>query len=171
MNIPRSLQTLVDELARLPGIGQKTAQRLAFGILRDDEQLARSLAEAVLDVKLKIRFCGRCFGYAEAEICDICTDPRREKTVICIVEQPANIYVIERSGVFRGVYHVLMGTISPLDGVGPDDLKISGFFDQVRVNYVAEADLAPFDPDFLSFFNVNSPEDLDKALGLAAQGR
>ena len=124
MNIPESLERLVQELARLPGIGQKTAQRLAFSILRYDQAKARALAEAVLQVKERIRFCRECFGFAEEERCPICADPRRDPHLICVVEQPGDIYVIERSGVFQGRYHVLMGTISPLDGIGPDQLKI-----------------------------------------------
>ena len=124
MSIPPSLERLVRELARLPGIGQKTAQRLAFSILRDDASRARALAEAILQVKEKIRFCARCFGFAEEELCTICRDPRRDERVICVVEQPSDIYVIERSAIYRGLYHVLMGVISPLDGIGPDQLKI-----------------------------------------------
>ncbi|MCZ6474220.1 MAG: recombination mediator RecR [SAR324 cluster bacterium] len=124
MNIPPSLERLVQELARLPGIGQKTAQRLAFSILRHDEARAQALSEAVLQVKEKIRFCERCSGFAEEPLCQICQDPRRDERVICVVEQPSDIYVIERSGAFRGRYHVLMGVISPLDGVGPEQLKI-----------------------------------------------
>ncbi len=124
MNIPASLERLVQELARLPGIGQKTAQRLAFSILRYDDMTARHLAEAVLQVKEKIRFCETCSGFSEEALCPICQDPRRDERVICVVEQPADIYVIERSGAFRGRYHVLMGAISPLDGIGPEQLKI-----------------------------------------------
>ena len=124
MKIPPSLEKLVTELARLPGIGQKTAQRLAFSILRYDDATARALAEAVLQVKEKIRFCEQCFGFAEQALCEICRDGRRDGHVICVVEQPPDVYVIERSGVFRGRYHVLMGVISPLDGIGPEQLKI-----------------------------------------------
>ena len=124
MNIPASLERLVQELARLPGIGQKTAQRLAFSILRYDDLTARHLAEAVLQVKEKIRFCENCCGFSEEALCLICRDPRRDERLICVVEQPADIYVIERSGAFRGRYHVLMGAISPLDGIGPEQLKI-----------------------------------------------
>ena len=124
MSIPPSLERLVRELAHLPGIGQKTAQRLAFSILHKDASKARALAEAILQVKEKIRFCARCFGFAEEELCTICRDPRRDERIICVVEQPSDIYVIERSAIYRGLYHVLMGVISPLDGIGPDQLKI-----------------------------------------------
>jgi recombination protein RecR len=124
MNIPASLERLVQELSRLPGVGQKTAQRLAFGILKDDGAKAKRLADAILEVKQRIRFCELCAGYAEAARCPICGDARRDGTVLCVVEQPNDIYVIERSAVFKGRYHVLMGAISPLDGIGPDQLRI-----------------------------------------------
>jgi recombination protein RecR len=124
MSVPPSLERLVTELSRLPGVGQKTAQRLAFALLKEDPARARALAQAVLDVKDKVRFCEECFGYAEQPRCAICTDTRRDATLLCVVEQPNDIYVIERSGVFRGRYHVLMGCISPLDGIGPDQLKV-----------------------------------------------
>ena len=142
MNIPASLEKLVQELARLPGIGQKTAQRLAFSILRYDPSAARALAEAVLDVKEKIRFCEICFGFAEEAQCDICRDQRRDERVICVVEQPPDIYVIERSGVFRGRYHVLMGVISPLDGIGPQDLTTEDLKAKVGRNGTREVILA-----------------------------
>ncbi len=124
MKIPPSLERLVRELARLPGIGQKTAQRLAFSILRNEQSKARALAEAVLEVKEKIRLCEKCYGFSEENLCMICRDPRRDERYICLVEQPSDIYVIERSGAYNGRYHVLMGVISPLDGIGPDQLKI-----------------------------------------------
>lgn len=124
MNIPASLERLVQELSRLPGVGQKTAQRLAFGILKDDMAKAKRLADAILDVKQRIRFCEVCAGYAEQARCPICSDARRDGSVLCVVEQPNDIYVIERSAVFKGRYHVLMGAISPLDGLGPDQLRI-----------------------------------------------
>ena len=142
MNIPQSLERLVAELSRLPGVGQKTAQRLAFAILRDDLTRAKALAQAVLDVKSKIRFCDECFGYAEDTLCSICSDARRDPGLICVVEQPNDIYVIERSGVFRGKYHVLMGTISPLDGIGPDQLKVRELVARVERAPVQEVILA-----------------------------
>lgn len=142
MNIPPSLARLVSELSRLPGVGQKTAQRLAFAILRDDPARAQALAQAVLDVKAKIRFCEECFGYAEEARCGICADGRRDPAVICVVEQPNDIYVIERSGVFRGRYHVLMGAISPLDGIGPDQLKIRELVARCERGAVQEVILA-----------------------------
>lgn len=142
MNIPASLERLVRELSRLPGVGQKTAQRLAFAILREDESKARALAGAIVEVKERIGICGRCQGYAEAELCTVCADGRRDPTQICVVEQPGDIYVIERSGVFHGMYHVLQGAISPLDGIGPDQLKIRELVARLEEENIAEVILA-----------------------------
>ena len=142
MNIPASLERLVQELARLPGVGQKTAQRLAFSILRNDTERAHALAHAIEDVKARVRFCEQCFGYAEAELCEVCADGRRDPAVLCVVEQPGDVYVIERSGVFRGLYHVLMGVISPLDGIGPEQLKVRELLARVEGGGVSEVILA-----------------------------
>ena len=143
MNVPAPLERLIQELSRLPGVGQKTAQRLAFAILREDAPRARALASAIGEVKERISFCKRCFGYAEGEHCPVCADPRRDPSVICLVEQPNDIYVIERSAVFRGLYHVLMGVISPLDGIGPDQLKIAELSARLESGDVTELILAP----------------------------
>ena len=142
MNVPAPLERLITELSRLPGVGQKTAQRLAFAILRDDALRAKALASAIGEVKERIRFCKRCFGYAEGEHCPVCADPRRDPSVICVVEQPNDIYVIERSAVFRGLYHVLLGVISPLDGIGPDQLKIAELTARLESEKVTELILA-----------------------------
>ena len=142
MNVPAPLERLITELSRLPGVGQKTAQRLAFAILRDDALRAKALASAIGEVKERIRFCKRCFGYAEGEHCPVCADPRRDPSVICVVEQPNDIYVIERSAVFRGLYHVLLGVISPLDGIGPDQLKIAELMARLETGDVTELILA-----------------------------
>ena len=142
MNAPPSLERLVRELARLPGIGRKTAQRLAFSILRNDTQRASNLAESILAVKERIRFCEQCFGYAEALRCGVCSDGRRDQSLLCVLEQPNDIYVVERSGVYRGLYHVLMGTISPLDGIGPDQLKIRELLGRVERSSIRELIIA-----------------------------
>jgi len=142
VNIPASLERLVAELARLPGVGRKTAQRLAFAILRNDTTRAHALAQAIEEVKARIRFCEQCFGYAEDTRCTVCTDGRRDPASLCVVEQPGDIYVIERSGVFRGLYHVLLGVISPLDGVGPDQLKVRELLARVERGGVTELILA-----------------------------
>ena len=114
---------LVERLARLPGVGEKTAQRLAFHLLRAEPSYARELAQAILDVKEKIRLCSVCCNLTEADPCALCTDTRRDAHTICVVAQPPDLLAIERTG-FRGRYHVLGGVLSPLDGVGPDDLRI-----------------------------------------------
>ncbi|MDH4120660.1 MAG: recombination mediator RecR [Deltaproteobacteria bacterium] len=142
MNVPPSLVRLVDQLARLPGIGQKTAHRLAFHILREDPAYAHTLARALEDVKANIRFCQRCFGYAEDELCPVCRDPSRDTGQLCVVEQPDNVFVLERAGVFKGRYHVLMGAISPLDGIGPGQLKIQELENRLAGENIQEVILA-----------------------------
>lgn len=131
-NIP-SLEKLVHELTRLPGIGSKTAQRLAYHLLKAPEEHNESLREALRQVKTNIRQCSGCFSYTEVdEDCDYCNDPGRLDSLICVVEDPADIWRIESSGAFKGKYHVLHGSISPLDGVAPEDLKIQALFDKVN---------------------------------------
>jgi len=118
------IKRLIGELGKLPGIGEKTATRLATFILRASEEDARSLAQSILEVKQKIRFCSVCFNLAEGSLCEICMDPSRDKNIICVVEEPDSLIAIEESGSFRGTYHVLHGALSPLDGVGPDHLRL-----------------------------------------------
>ena len=131
-NIP-SLDRLVHELARLPGIGSKSAQRLAYYILKEDDELSKSLQNALGQVREKIKECGQCFSYTEEAdgVCQICSDLNRHELAICVVEQASDVARIEKSGVFRGRYHVLQGTISPLDGVLPQDLTIQALLDKV----------------------------------------
>ena len=119
------VQDLVEELTRLPGIGPKTAQRLAFHILKVDTADARRLAGAIVGVKEKTRFCARCFNISMTELCDYCTSDRRDPTLVCVVEEARDIEAVEKTGEFKGRYHVLGGAISPIDGVGPDDLRIA----------------------------------------------
>ena len=118
------IQRLILRLARLPGIGEKTATRLAFHVLRAPEAQARELAQAILEVREKIRLCSVCCTLTEDDPCAICSDARRDDTIICVVAQPTDLIAVERAGHFRGRYHVLHGVLSPLDGVGPDDLRI-----------------------------------------------
>ena len=120
----RFLESLIDELARLPSIGRKTAQRLALHILKSPREEAARLAEAILLVKDRVGFCGTCGNYAEQDPCPLCSDPRRDHSLVCVVEQPVDVLAIERTESFRGVYHVLRGVLSPLDGVGPDELRV-----------------------------------------------
>ncbi|VAX22715.1 Recombination protein RecR [hydrothermal vent metagenome] len=124
MKGPESLTRLVDRLQKLPGIGQKTAERLAFFILKSSTEEVKRLAQALTDVKEKVKLCSRCNSTTEADPCSICSDPSRDHSLICVVEEPHDVFAIERVAEFRGVYHVLMGVLSPLDGVGPEELKI-----------------------------------------------
>jgi recombination protein RecR len=136
------IENLAEQLARLPGIGRKTAQRLAFFILAMPSEEARAIADAINAVKNNARFCSRCFNIAEDELCPICRDPRRDPTQICVVEEPSNISVIERSGSFRGLYHVLLGALSPIDGVTPEKLKIGELVNRARNGGVEEIIIA-----------------------------
>ena len=132
------IQRLIKELSKLPGIGEKTATRLATFILRASEEDARKLAESVLDVKQKIRLCSVCFNLAEGDLCEICMDPSRDKGLICVVEEPDSLIAIEESGSFRGTYHVLHGALSPLDGIGPDHLRLQEFIKRIEDSRVEE---------------------------------
>lgn len=120
-----AVQDLIDELGRLPGVGPKSAQRIAFHILQGDEADAKRLSDAIVRVKATIRFCARCFNISEQELCRVCRDPRRDPAQLCVVEEPRDLIAIERTREYRGAYHVLGGAISPIDGVGPDDLHVA----------------------------------------------
>jgi recombination protein RecR len=122
------LSKLIFELSKLPGIGEKTATRLAYYILHQDVAYAESLAQALKDAKQKLRYCAECFNFSETEKCETCSDQKRDHTQICVVERPSDVIPIERTGTYRGVYHVLHGLLSPLDGVGPEDLKMRDLF-------------------------------------------
>jgi recombination protein RecR len=140
--LPAPLTRLVDRLSRLPGIGEKSATRLAFFLLRADAEYARELAAAIADLKAQIRLCSRCLAFTEQDPCALCDDPRRTAEVICVVEDPADVMAIERAGDFRGRYHVLHGTLAPLEGVGPEHLKISELLARLRDGTVREIILA-----------------------------
>ena len=137
-----SLDRLINELSYLPGIGRKTAQRLAIFILKSEPEYAENLANAILNVKLQTRLCRECFNMSEAELCHICADPRRDQTKICVVEDIVDIFAIEASGEFRGRYHVLGGVISPLAGVTPDRLHIKELVERVGKGTIQEVLLA-----------------------------
>lgn len=141
-----AVQDLIDELGRLPGIGPKSAQRIAFHLLAADADDARRLAEALTEVKLKVRFCEICGNVAESEQCRICQDPRRSVAVICVVEEAKDVVAIERTREFRGKYHVLGGAINPIDNVGPDDLRIKELLTRLADGAVQEVILA-MDPN------------------------
>lgn len=133
---------LIDEFASLPGIGRKTAERLTHHILRIDETEAMGLANAIQAVKKSIRPCSICFNLTENEHCSICSDPRRDRQLVCVVEQPRDITALEAAGAFTGVYHVLQGRLAPLDGIGPEDLTLSQFMRRVREDKVKEVVMA-----------------------------
>ena len=125
---PKSANLLIEQLAKLPGIGKATAQRLAFFILKSDQKENIALANAIKEIKENIRFCFECGIMSESEICNICTDQNRDNNIICLVEEPQDIYSFERTNSFKGKYHVLGGVLSPLDGIGPDDLNLDNLY-------------------------------------------
>jgi recombination protein RecR len=133
---------LVEQLGRLPGIGRKSAERLTFHLLRVPKADALALAEAIRDVRENVRYCEVCFNLSEGPLCEICSDSRRDTTHLCVVEQPRDLMSLEQAGVFRGVYHVLLGRIAPLDGVGPDQLTIDALVDRVRSGNFSEVIMA-----------------------------
>ena len=130
--LTESVTRLVDEFAKLPGIGKKSAERLAYHVLRVHQSEALALADAIRDVKQNVRYCRTCFNLAEGEECSICRDPKRDASVLCVVEQPRDLMALEQAGTFRGVYHVLLGRIAPLEGIGPDQLTIAQLVERVR---------------------------------------
>jgi recombination protein RecR len=142
MDFAEPLQRLIDEFRRLPGIGQKSAQRLAFHVLRSPRDNAARLAQALTDVKDNLGICAECNNISDAELCPYCRDPHRDRSSICVVEEPHNLLPIETTRTFDGLYHVLGGSISPLRGVGPEQLKIKGLLDRIAQGDVKEVILA-----------------------------
>jgi recombination protein RecR len=136
------LSRLIRELVRLPGIGQKSAQRLAFHILKTDHEEAMRLAEAVRAVKEGITFCRECWNIAEAELCEFCLDPRRDRGKILVVEEPSTLYAVERTGGYHGLYHVLLGSLSPLHGMGPSEIRAQELLDRIEGGGIEEVILA-----------------------------
>jgi recombination protein RecR len=137
-----SVDNLVAQLTRLPGIGSRTAQRLAFHLLSTQKEEALALASAIADVKERVRFCRECGNLTEEELCGICLDPRRDRTVVCVVEQPVDVISLERTHEYRGLYHVLGGSLSPLDGVEPEHLRIDELLQRVAQSEIREVVLA-----------------------------
>ncbi len=140
--LPAPLKRLVEQLSRLPGIGEKSATRLAFFVLRGEESYAQALAEAIVGLKREIRLCSVCLGFTENDPCSFCSDARRSGEVVCVVEDPADIMALERAGDYRGRYHVLHGTLAPLDGIGPDQLKIGELVNRIRGGDIREVIIA-----------------------------
>ena len=140
--LPSSVERLVSELARLPGLGPRSAERLAFHVMKASPERARALAEALIEVKERLRPCADCFGYAEEERCAICLDPRRDATLLCAVEEPSAIVPIERTHEYRGRYHVLGGALSPIDGIDPEDLRLDDLIARIDRDGVQELVIA-----------------------------
>ena len=137
-----AIQKMLDELERLPGIGPKSAQRIAYWILNTDRETAMRLSEAIAEVKDTVHFCTRCYNYAQDDLCELCKSDRRDQSIICVVSEPRDIPPIERTAVFHGVYHVLGGALSPMEGIGPDDLRIAQLMARLGTEDVTEVVLA-----------------------------
>ena len=136
------VENLIDELTKLPGIGRKTAQRLSFFIMGMPDQEALSIADAIVKIKEKARFCRHCFNITEDEVCSICQNPQRNRSIICVIEEPSNLIVIENTKTYNGLYHVLLGALSPIDGITPDRLKINELAERVKKGDVSEVIIA-----------------------------
>jgi recombination protein RecR len=139
---PASVQNLIKNIAKLPGIGEKTAERLAMHILRGSRQEAEQLAQSILNVKDKVKFCVRCFAFSDGELCRLCSDPSRDPALLCVVEQPADMVAVEKSGAFGGMYHILSGALSPMNGIGPENIRIRELISRVEKDQVKEVVLA-----------------------------
>jgi recombination protein RecR len=142
VSLPASLQHLIEQFKRLPGVGAKSAQRLAFHVLKTPREDAERLCDAIRDVKDRVTYCSVCNNFTDVDPCVYCADPARDHRLVCVVEEPQNVHVIEKTGGFRGVYHVLLGALSPLQGVGPDDLKIKGLLTRIGQDQIEEVILA-----------------------------
>ncbi|MCC6109662.1 MAG: recombination mediator RecR [Denitrobacterium sp.] len=142
MNSAPAIQKLLDEFERLPGIGPKSAQRIVYWLLNTDRATALRLSDAIVEVKDTVHFCRQCFNYAEGDLCDICASEKRDRSIICVVSEPRDIPPIERTGAFSGLYHVLGGVLSPLDGIGPDQLHIKELMSRLADGAVQEVILA-----------------------------
>jgi recombination protein RecR len=142
MSLPASLQNLIDQFKRLPGVGAKSAQRLAFHVLKTPRDDAERLIDAIRDVKDRVTYCTICNNFTDVDPCQYCADPARDHRLVCVLEEPQNVNVIEKTGGFRGVYHVLLGSLSPLQGIGPDDLKIKGLLGRIASDEIEEIILA-----------------------------
>jgi len=139
---PRSVLNLIDSFSRLPGIGKKTAERLALHVLRAPRSEAENFARHILDLKNNMRLCSRCFALSEDELCGICSNPSRLQHLICVVEKPSDMAAVERSGSYKGLYHILHGVLSPMDNVGPDDIRMKELINRVRAGQASEVIIA-----------------------------
>lgn len=168
-----SVARVINEFAKLPGIGRKSAERLAYHILRVHKTEALGLADAIRDVRENVHYCKVCYNLAEGDVCSICQDPKRDRSLLCIVEQPRDLMALEQSGVFRGLYHVLLGRIAPLEGVGPEHLTIDGLVDRVRTGEFREVIMATnptVEGDGTSLYISNQLAELGVAITRLARG-
>ncbi len=138
----RELDKFIDVFTKLPGIGEKSARRIAFYLLKKDIREVEELANSIIELRNHIQFCKKCGGYSKLEICEICGDPAREPSLICVVEDPSDIFLIESTNEFKGLYHVLMGALSPIDGIGPDDLRIQELEKRLKEENIVECFIA-----------------------------
>ena len=134
-SIPDTIEKLIEEFSRFPGIGRKTAQRMTFNVLKSSTEEASALSKAIIDMKSKIKFCNICHGITEENPCLICKDVKRDPSLICVIEDPADIYTLEKNRIFNGLYHVLGGLLSPLDGIGPEDININTLINRLKPGY------------------------------------
>ncbi len=139
---PASIQNLIKNIARLPSIGEKTAERLALHILRAPRHETEQLAKSILNIKDKVRFCSQCFALSDDDLCKLCSDPARDPSLLCVVEQPADMVAIEKSGAFHGRYHILTGALSPMNGIGPENIRIRELMTRIQKDQVKEVVLA-----------------------------
>ncbi len=139
---PASIRILIRNLSRLPGIGEKSAERLALHLLKAPAEQARELARSLTELKDKVRLCTQCFGLSDGDLCRLCADPSRDATLLCVVEAPADMVAVEKSGAYTGRYHILQGLLSPMDGIGPDDIRIAELMNRVQNGGVTEVILA-----------------------------
>jgi recombination protein RecR len=139
---PRAMNKLIRELSKMPGIGSRSAQRLTFHILQSSGEDIENLTSAIREVKENIRFCGKCNNLSDGDLCSICADPLRDDTIICVVENPGSVIAMEKSGTYNGLYHVLLGELSPIDGVGPEELKIKELVQRLKKDNVKEVVIA-----------------------------
>ncbi len=142
LHFSESLSKLVDQLSKLPGVGRKSAERLAYHLLRINKGEALALADAIRDVRENVRYCSTCYSLAEAEECTICLDPKRDRKQVCVVEQPRDVFALEQAGAYRGLYHVLLGRIAPLEGVDPSQLTIDALIERIRSGQFTEIIMA-----------------------------
>lgn len=171
--LTESVAKLVDEFAKLPGIGKKSAERLAYHVLRVHKNEALGLADAIRNVKENVRYCKVCYNLAEAEECGVCRDPKRDRGLLCVVEQPRDLMALEQTGTYRGLYHVLLGRIAPLEGIGPEQLTVEALVERVRSGAFREVIMGTnptLEGDGTALFIANQLQDIPVEITRLARG-